>query len=249
MYEFEQLCRPVIFESDAPESVYWRKGSSFLVSTSSNNCYWVTATHVLKNMGASIESVRIYPSDNSRMSLPFNETYLINIEGCEEDFHDITVVRVDISRFDKSGDALLISQDIERGILGAEHLKVSDEIWIVGYPSESNHIDYENRIIQNNRVVIRAIYDGESYSNHCHKIRIESSIKLENLDGLSGSPVFHMQRRIIDNQAVDFPMLVGMLLRGSETSGIAHFVSSSVIVQIINLAEDSSAKHESSNSI
>lgn len=237
MNAFEQVCRPVIFESDAPECVYWRKGSSFLVSNS-HNCYWVTATHVLKNMGANIESVRIHPSDNSRMSLPFNEKYLVKPEAYEEDFHDIAVVRVDLSRFDKSGDAPLISQDIERGFLGAEHLKISDEIRIVGYPSESNHIDYETRLIQNNRVIIRAIYDGESFSDHCHRIRIESSIKLVDMDGLSGSPVFHMQRRIIDNKTVDFPMLVGMLLRGTASSGIAHFVSSSVIVRIIKLAEE-----------
>ncbi len=238
MYEFEQVCRPVIFESGPPECVYWRKGSSFLVSNS-HHYYWVTATHVLKNMGANIESIRIHPSDNSRMSLPFNERYLINTVGYEEDFHDITVVRVDLSRFDKSGDAPLIAQDIERGILGAEHLRISDEIWIIGYPSESNHIDYENRLIQNNRVTIRAIYEGKSFSDHCHQIKIESSIKLEDMDGLSGSPVFHMQRRIIDNQTLVFPMLVGMLLRGTVSSGIAHFVSSSVIARIVKLAEDS----------
>lgn len=238
MHEFEQVCRPIIFESFVPESVYWRKGSSFLVSNS-RNCYWVTATHILKKMDVKIESVRIFSSDNSRMSLPFNEKYLVNVEGDEKDFHDITVVRVDLSRFDKSGDAPLISQDIDRGFLGAEQLKLSDEIWIIGYPSESNHIDYENRLIQNNRVAIRAIYDGGSFTDHCHRIRIESSIKLEDMEGLSGSPVFHMQRRIIDNQPVYFPMLVGMLLRGTVSSGIAHFVSSSVIVRIIKLAEDS----------
>jgi hypothetical protein len=188
-------------------------------------------------MGANIESVRIHPSDGSRMSLPFNEKYLVNTDGEAEDFHDITVVRVDLTRFDHSGDAPLITQDIEQGVLGAEHLKLSDELWIIGYPSESNHIDYDKGLIQNNRVVIRAVYNGESFADHCHRIKIESSIKLEDLDGLSGSPVFYMLQRVIDGQPVYFPMLVGMVLRGTASSGIVHFVNSSVITRIIKLAE------------
>ena len=237
MYEFEQVSRPVIFKSDHPEYSYWGKGSSFLISNT-DNYYWVTATHVLKNTGASVNSVRIFPSDNSKISLPFNERYLIKTDLTNaDDFNDITILRIDLHEFDSSGDAPLITQDIETGVIGAEQLKQSDELWIIGYPSESNLIDYDSRVIKTTRVVLRALYDGESISEYCHKLKIESSIKLKDLDGLSGSPIFHMKQANINGQLVNFWILVGMLQRGSASSGTAHFVSSSVIVRMVSLAE------------
>jgi hypothetical protein len=71
MSSFEEACRPVIFEHDHPEYSYWSKGSSFLIANS-RAFYWVTASHVLSNMGGSAQSLRIFPSDHSQISLPFN---------------------------------------------------------------------------------------------------------------------------------------------------------------------------------
>jgi hypothetical protein len=75
-------------------------------------------------------------------------------------------------------------------------------------------------------------------------LKIESSIKLETYDGLSGSPVFYMKQAIHNGEAVVYPLLVGMLLRGTASSGIAHFVSSSVIVNIVNLVEKTPIKRD-----
>lgn len=233
---FEEACRPVIFEGEHAEFPYWGKGSSFLISNT-QNFFWVTASHVIVNMGGSANALRIFPSDNSRISLPFNEQYTINKGSVDEDHHDVFILRIDLSGFDRSGDAPLVAQDIEKGVLPAEYLKQDDELWVMGYPSDSNTINYDTRTITNTRSVLRAIYKGESISDHCHKLIIESSIKLESLDGLSGGPVFHMKQETHSGESVIYPMLVGMLLRGTASSGIAHFVSSSVIVNIVNLAE------------
>lgn len=237
MNQFEEACRPVIFEHKHAEFSYWGKGSSFLIA-GSRNYFWVTASHVLVNMGGCAESLRIFPSDNSRISLPYNEQYTVNRGSIDdEDYKDVFMLRIDLNEFDSSGDAPLIAQDLEQGTLPAECLKPDDELWVIGYPSERTFIDYDIREIKNTRCVLRAIYRGRSVSDHCHKVTIESSIRLENYDGLSGSPVFHMKQAIHNGEAVAHPLLVGMLLRGTASSGIAHFVSSSVIVNIVNLVE------------
>ena len=238
MIKFEEACRPVIFEQKHAEFSYWGKGSSFLIANS-NNYYWVTASHVLINMGGHPDSLRICPSDNSQISLPFNEQYTVNKGSADdEDYKDIFMLRIDLNEFDSSGDAPLIAQDIDQGILRAERLEPDDELWVIGYPSESNFIDYESCSIKNTRSVLRAVYRGRSVSEHCHELIIESSIKLENYDGLSGGPVFHMKQVNRNGQVATYPLLVGMLLRGTACSGIAHFVSSSVIVDIVNLLEN-----------
>lgn len=238
MSEFEEACRPVIFEQKHEEFCYWGKGSSFLIANA-NNYYWVTASHVLKNMGGCVESVRIFPSDTSRISLPFNEKYTIKSDSTNgEDYKDVLILRIDLQEFDASGDAPLVAQDLEQGVLGAEHLREDDELWVIGYPSESNFVDYDCRAIKNTRSIVRAVYGGESFSDHCHKLIIETSLKLESLDGLSGSPVFHIKKTNRNGQLAAYPLLVGMLLRGTASSGVAHFVSSSVIAKIVSLAEN-----------
>lgn len=237
MNEFEQVCRPVIFEDKHDEDCrYWcRGGSSFLISNP-ENYYWVTASHVLKN--TDIESVRIFPSDNSKISLPFDRKYTVKAYSInEEEYQDILILRINLQRFDDSGDTPLIAHDLEQGILGAERLQEGDELWIIGYPSESSSVEYENSKIKNTRCVIRAIYSGESFSDHCHKLTIDTSVKLGSFDGLSGSPVFYMKSINRNGQLADYPLLVGMLLRGTASSKIAHFVSVSVIVEMINVIE------------
>jgi hypothetical protein len=47
-----------------------------------------------------------------------------------------------------------------------------------------------------------------------------------------------MKQAIHNGEAVAYPLLVGMILRGTALSGIAHFVSSSVIVNIVNLVNE-----------
>jgi hypothetical protein len=236
MNQFEEASRPVIYEYDDAEFVYWGKGSSFLIANS-RNYYWVTAAHVLSNMGGCAGSLRIFPSDGSKIALPFNEQYTVNKGTADdEDYKDVFMLRIDLTRFDASGDAPLVAQDLERGLLSASELKPDDELWIIGYPAESNFIDYDCSKISNTRSVLRAIYVGNSTSIHCHELRVETSVKIESYDGLSGSPVYYMKRLEREGEATVYPLLVGMLLRGSASSRTAHFVSSDVLSNIVSLA-------------
>lgn len=237
MTSFDEASRPVIYESDQSDFAYWGKGSSFLVANS-HWYYWVTAAHVLTNAKAHVQSLRIFPSDGSRISLPFNEQYIVN-RGVtdDEDYKDLCVLRVDLHDFDRHGDAPLVAQDLEAGVMSADALMPSDELWIVGYPAESNLVDYESSKISNTRSVLRGIYQGKSSSANCHELRMETSVALESYDGLSGSPVYHMKRKVHDREEFVFPMLVGMLIRGTASSRIAHFVGSDVLASIVELAE------------
>lgn len=237
MHAFEEASRPVLYEHDDPAFAYWGKGSSFLIANA-RNYYWATAAHVLSNAVARVDSLRIFPSDHSRISLPFNEQYTVN-KGVtdDEDYKDVFMLRVDASGFDKSGDAPLVAQDLEAGLLSADKLTRDDELWIIGYPAETTYIDYDASKISNTRNVLRAVYEGPSDSAHCHRLRMVTSITLRSYDGLSGSPVYCMKRLHRDRQELIIPLLVGMLLRGSASSRVAHFVNSEVLLNIVNLAE------------
>lgn len=237
MNDFEQACRPVVFENGDPDFPYWGKGSSFLIANS-RAYYWVTASHVLSNLGGTAQALRIFPSDHSRISLPFNEQYTITKGLADDEEHkDVFVLRIDLDQFGTSGDAPLVAQDLEQGVLIAESLVPGTELMVIGYPSESNFVDYDAQKIKSTRSVLRATYQGQSNSNHCHQLKFETSIQLESYDGLSGSPIFHLLPKISDGQSLLYPLLVGMLLRGTASSATAHFVSANVIVNIISQAE------------
>lgn len=241
MHAFEEAARPVIFEHPDDVISYWGKGSSMLLANS-KHYFWVTASHVLKNTGGTVQSLRIFPSDDSRISLPFDEQYTIRAELSEdEDYRDIFALRINLSEFATSGDAPLTAQDVELGLLPAEDLAVGAVLWIIGYPAERNSIDYEQGRIKNSRTVIRAVYRGPSSADHCHVARINSSIRLESFDGLSGSPVFFFQPTIHEGQELLFPLLVGMLVRGTASSELVHFISAKVIGRLIELASDGDA--------
>lgn len=236
MHAFEQVARPVIFEHADESFPYWGKGSSILLANA-QHYFWITAAHVLRNMGGTVQALRIFPSDDSRISLPFDEQYTITKGSSEDDdYRDIFVLRINIREFEKFGDTPLVAQDTEAGLLAAEGLAPGTVLWIIGYPAERNIIDYEHGHIKSARSVIRGIYQGASVSDHCHVARVESSIQLSSYDGLSGSPVFYMHSIMQGGQELLFPRLVGMLLRGTASSEVVHFVSARVIGELIRLA-------------
>lgn len=84
--------RPVFFESDSEAYPYWGTGSSFFVSAASET-YWITARHVVENLGGSADTLRIFPNAHSRTSIPMNQ--LAVSTGRDDDDHDFYVLRVD----------------------------------------------------------------------------------------------------------------------------------------------------------
>jgi hypothetical protein len=239
---FEEISRPVIFEHENTDFPYWRNGSSLLLANS-QHYFWITAAHILTNMGGSAQTLRIFPSDHARISLPFSEQYTIKkVFSDDEDYKDIFALCINLEEFGQFGDVPLVAQDAESGLLPAEELAINSELWIIGYPAESNLIDYDLAQIRNTRSMIRATYKGPSISDHCHVAKIESSIRLNTYDGLSGSPVFHMSPKTLEGNEVLFPLLVGMLLRGTAPSSLVHFVSARVIGNLIHLASNDTWK-------
>jgi hypothetical protein len=234
MSDFAAIARPVIFEDSNSDYPYWGKGTSFIIAND-ENYFWITASHVMKNMGGNPENLRVFPSDASRKSLPFNELYTIHTEDLDSDYKDVYVLRIALAEFQKNGDAPLAAQDMTCGFMSPEALSLDDVLYIVGYPSESSVIDFDSQFIRETRTVLRALYRGESVSAHCHTAQVVSDPNLNSYDGLSGSPVFYLEPQSIDSRKVLYPRIVGMLLRGTASSATVHFVSVQVIQRLIEL--------------
>ncbi len=235
---FEEVARPVLYESEDDKFTYWGKGSSVLIGTS-KHFYWVTAEHVIRNLGGDTDSLRIFPSNKSKISIPFNEKYQIVLDQSEdEEFKDIFALRIDLELFKEKGDAPLYVQDIENGAFIAENLNLGACLLVIGFPSEIQSINYDELKIKHKRSWLPARYIGQSISDHCHQLRFSDSVEIADYDGLSGSPVFYKKEApYVNGQKAIIPLFAGLLLRGNATNKIAHFVSSNVIKNLIHKAE------------
>lgn len=233
--EFEEICRPIITEHPEAPGFYGALGSSFLVASDDDHFYWVTALHNINNMPTGW--LRIIPMDNSSVTLPFDEMITIGGGRDSETFKDIYITRINMSQFIQNGDTPLKAQDVEKGFIPAENLKAGDELFVIGYPNERTEIDYTAQSILQTRCVLRAIYkEYDPLADHLHMANISTSIELRSYNGLSGSAVFYMDNKAINGTTYRFPLLVGMVLQGTASSGIIRFVSSRVIFDIIRKA-------------
>ncbi|STQ91168.1 hypothetical protein [Iodobacter fluviatilis] len=245
MCDIAEICRRVLFKFKIGEDAcgYSGKGSSFLIS-SMDHCYWVAALHSIgpspSSINTSINTLKVTPSDDAEIYLPFDEKYgWLNPED-QAEYKDICMLRVNLTEYLEYGDGKLKSVDIDLGFFAAKDLLQDEELFVVGYPAESNEVDYDAQKINNTRVVLKAKYMGfsEYAADYYHKIMVNSSIYLEDFDGLSGGPVFCTRDQLIDGVMLPRYLLVGMVIRGGASSGILRFIGSEVIKSIVDNIEN-----------
>jgi len=197
--------------------------------------YWVTAAHVMVNQDGSAETLRIFPRDTARTSLPFDIWVRIQSPEHDSDGLDLYILRVDLKDFDACMDSEAIAQRVEDGLLDPSELDADDELIVVGYPSTYRAIDYENLKINYRRSIYKTRFLGPSPIRNCYQLRFESGHSLGSFDGLSGGAVF---RNVECGQFV-LPVLTGILLRGTPMSGICHFVSAGALQHVLVRADTS----------
>jgi len=231
MKEHERPSRPVLFFTKESDYPYWGKGSSFFI-TSGQHIYWITARHVMENQRVSPQELMITPGDNSVISVPFDSLLQIKRGPDNEDFRDLYMLRIDMAEFWESTDSDIYAWDTSRDFYDCSKLVRGEELFLLGYPSESRFIDYDSRRIHFTQVVLRGIYQGLSSEEHCHVLELETSITLDDLDGLSGGVVFRYPRN--PREPVQS---VGLIIRGSAESGIIRFIDCAVIKDFVRLSE------------
>lgn len=221
---YQEAARPVLFESPCEGYSYWGLGSSVIV-WNNDSYFWITAKHVIEKQGQSFETLRIFPTDASRMSLPFNALCRINTPDPKEECADLYILQINLSEFVSFGDAPLMAQDLALGTHCPDQLAAGDELIIIGYPEESRSVDYEQFKINYQRRVFTASYIGPAKQRYCYELKVNDNLKVTTYNGLSGAPVFC----IVTQGLYAYPKLVGLMLRGTAESQLGHFVGAHVI--------------------
>jgi len=231
MQEAERPSRPVLFLTKESQYPYWGRGSSLFVA-SDRNIYWLTARHVLDRQGASAPNLMITPTDETAITVPFKDLFQIETEPNNPDFKDLYMLRLNMEEFWDTADSELYAWNIDRNFYDCRKLEHGDELFVLGFPSESRFVDYDVKRIHFTQVVLRGVYAGLALESHCHTLKIETSIELKDFDGVSGGTVFRHPRSPQEPSA-----FVGLAIRGSVESGLIHFVDCAVIAEFVRLSD------------
>lgn len=222
--------RPICFAEDE-HSYIWGFGSCFIMNVA-GSVFVLTAKHVIENQDAKYQHCRVLMLEG-QVALPFSECYTPNFPDREnqDEIEDFVLFRVDEQLLYQESGLDLYSWDFVNRSCPTEMLKEGTQILLAGFPFQENRYDWENEKI-NEKLLIQVGYLSKSelgsgiYS-------FDAGPSDFSFNGLSGSPVFCR----IDGY-VNF---IGVIIRGTSSSGKLHFIGSELILEALIYIEDEKA--------
>ncbi|MFA5826307.1 MAG: hypothetical protein WC825_10090 [Gallionellaceae bacterium] len=221
--------QPLVFETGLEEMPYMTAGTVFMVGYEGKP-YVLTTRHGLnpENIGP----ICVFPSDWSQKIIPLKNVFYVPRTYEAEDFVDLAVIEIDTARITNQeiAQATLIDLALASGEWQLDTHLV--DLFILGYPGDKSHVDYETQELRTDRVTLFGRYGGASPIPHLHIMNVDRSHELSTFNGLSGSPVFGWIQTPDKNPRVVF---CGMVIRGTASSGLVHFLDRSVLLDALTI--------------
>lgn len=224
--------RQLIFESEWEDFPYWMHGTGFLALWG-ESLFLITAAHCI---GADQHNaLRVPVRTNEARLLPFKKFMTFEREDARDldiaVFHANPATFVDV--YDLRQAAIPISLDhslesILAGIRAAGGADVADmTLFAIGFPrgAKASRVDLEQNRILSQPMELRIQYKYASAEQPDRHIGRIVQFELDDLDGMSGSPVFLRTTR--PDELPKRYILVGMLVRASQQS--VEFVSNRLL--------------------
>jgi hypothetical protein len=220
-----QCVRPMAFNTGVSAAPFSVAGTGFLVGYR-RGVYLVSARHVVGKLEYS--RVLIYPTEGAISPLRLTEGWTFQEEEEETDTSDIFVARVDAKNLGgptkRRSRLLNIEPRQMSNWLPHRHTSM---FFLGGYPKTDTYADYNSLQLKYRPYLLYGNYVGLGSIDGCHKLRLKNPHHISSFDGLSGSPVFSIPHAIgIAAQ----PTFCGMLIRGTASSGIVHFLEAALLL-------------------
>ena len=209
--------RPVRF---AGGEYLWGYGTCTIVKLN-GRYYAVTARHVVDRQQANFEDARILMPDTS-ISLPLLGHFCPRSEVMERHHLDVLIYILDDQVYFEHTGSLLQAIDLDTHLFPAKHFPAA-QVVVLGYPATEDRYDYDRKILVDHLLLKYGNIESSEMEEPMYRLLSHASEYPFN--GMSGSPVLGVM-----NQKVLF---VGVVVRGTESSGIFHFIDSAVIAATI----------------
>lgn len=221
--------QPLVFETGLPDFPYSTLGTTFLVGYE-GRAFVLTARHSL--YPDNLSPVCIFPSDFSQRLLPLKDVFFVSKDYVAEAFMDLAVIEIDIANIADAeiGEARLIDLQLASG--GWLSLSESSDFVVIGYPEEHSLVNYDQKTIATERVVLQGRYLGPSSLPYLHELEILDTLSLTTFSGFSGAPVFAWTEHSGLPAQIS---LCGMVLRGAPSSRRIHFLDRSILLDALKV--------------
>jgi len=223
-----QCVRPIAFDTQFPSAPFSVAGTGYLAGYK-KDVFLVTARHVIG--GLSFQRVLVYPTERTSSPLRLTAGWSFHSDGSDDDSSDIFIARTNPSAL--GGGTKRRSRVLN---LNSKHSsawatsRYSSMFFCAGYPKKDTYADYETQQIKYRPYLLYGNYLGTGADDGCHKLQLKNPHRLSSFDGLSGSPVFSIPHSI---GLAAQPAFAGMLIRGTASSGLVHFIESELILSAL----------------
>ena len=222
MLKFAAKCaRPICFCGHKEDWV-WGIGSSFLINYL-GHVFSITAKHVIENQKANPLHTCI-SIQNTNVMLPIKLSFTptaIDHEN-KSDVEDLLFFYIDDQLFRQESGMDLYSWDVVNYSISASLLNVGEELVVIGFPHDEKY-DYDKKIITDTLLFRTASLAQSKLGSNIYTMKGKPSDF--NFDGMSGSPVFCEKDGSV--------LFLGIVIRGTSSSGILHFIGSEVIISTL----------------
>ena len=206
-------------------------GATCFIVEYQKSFYVVTSRHGIHKADPNTIWIEKYPG--ARTSLPISEllspTLADDLSGFE--YADLAFLRVEMDLLETDDLAKIVAFSLDDRDTEGPYALHLGEIYLRGYPKTNSTIDYESCTIRTQAFLVEARYVGPSDNTWgLHEILLAHPELIETASGMSGSPVIQSIR--LGNRLARIH-LIGVLVRGSAASGVAHFIDADLVFGIL----------------
>lgn len=222
-FELRKFVRPVHFAEG--EGLPWGFGTAIIVQYKSD-FFIVTARHVLENQQAKVEDFRVR-LDGVNIAIPVCSFSKVKVSdgsslSSPEDL-DVIIFEVDQRLYKSISLQPLISYCTEESVCSSYFIPDGAELLVAGYPEIENRYDYESEKINDPLAFKVGTKSVLGMGDPMYMFSGEPFNKTYN--GMSGAPVFWIENGVLK--------VTGMVLMGTASSGILHYVDFRVIFSAV----------------
>lgn len=232
MYDIlKTIVHPVIIESSDSNYPYWGMGTAFIAQWG-QYIFLISAKHIWKNQGITTENFRVILRESQK-------TLIFDREAIFKDAHspegDLVILRIHPETYETLSRLGIHWMDLNIEI---KNTNPASEVHLVaGYPANLRDYDYENqRIIATLIVLVGEKTPPQINGLETLTIGRQAERECNDYNGYSGSPVIRYA-----NDEMEFS---GMVVMGTETSKLLHFIPAEQIIHYLHKLENMEATNK-----